>query len=55
MYLIEYKCGEFIIKEYVEDPKQLGKLIGTEINKYDYIKILEEIKEELIESKGKKR
>lgn len=51
MYLIEYKCGDFIIKKYVADPKQLGELIEANMSNYEYIKILEEIKDELIESK----
>lgn len=55
MYLIEYKCGDFIIKKYVADSKQLGKLIETEMSNYEYIKILKEIREEIItESKSKK-
>lgn len=53
MYLIEYKCGDFIIKKYVADTKQLGELIETEMSNYEYIKILEYIKDELIESKQK--
>lgn len=44
MYLVEIKLGDAKIKKYVLDSKALGRLIQENMNTYEYVKILEEYK-----------
>lgn len=53
MYLIEYKCGEMIIKKYVSDKNTLNKMIENEMTNYEYIKILKEFKKQILEQSEK--
>lgn len=49
MYLVEIKLGDFKIQRYVLNGEELGKLIQENINNYDYVKILKEIKDEEVD------
>lgn len=53
MYLVEYKCGDFIIKKYVADTNALSKLIETEMTNYEYIKVLKEFKNQILNQNEK--
>lgn len=59
MYLIELKSGEVILRKYIPDNNALERLIETELPNYEYIKILKEIKDQILiecnKPKGKSR
>lgn len=59
MYLIEYKLDDIIIRKYIADNDALEHMIETELPNYEYIKILKEIKDQILiecnKPKGKSR
>lgn len=48
MYLVEVKLGAFKIRRYVLNSEYLAKVL-TENPDYEYVKVLKEIKDEVIE------
>ena len=55
MYLVEIKLGDAKIQRYVLNAEALGRLIQENINTYEYVKILEEIKDEEVDKPKTRR
>lgn len=54
MYLVELKADDIIIRKYVPDNNALERLIEVELPNYEYIKILENIKDGILKQSQNK-